>query len=150
MTEDAAADRPLAGQACPERQPPPPPPTGFTARVADRIASLAPNDIFAPLFGLYDGMGAHETHLAREMKLAGQTAVVDPDPYLSRMDGANSVDYAAIVLCPGLVKYEGRIIERYDPPTGRCRAKPSVISRTRCCQKAAPARRKGTPRRSRT
>jgi hypothetical protein len=32
------------------------------------------------------------------------------------MDGANGDDYAAIVLCPGRVEYEGRIIDRYDPP----------------------------------
>jgi len=97
-------------------QPPPPPPTGFGAWASERVAALATNDVFAPLLGLYNGMGAHETHLAREMKLAGQTTVVDPDPYLSRMDGANGIAYAAVVLCPGHVEYEGAIIDRYDPP----------------------------------
>ena len=84
--------------------------------ISERAAALATNDVFAPLLGLYNGMGAHETHLAREMKLAGQTTVIDPDPYVSRMNGENGVDYAAIVLCPGRVEYEGRIIDRYDPP----------------------------------
>jgi hypothetical protein len=60
-------------------------------------------------------MGAHETHLARVMKLTGQTTVVDPSPYVSRMDGANGVDYAAIVLCPGKIESGGRMID-YDPP----------------------------------
>ena len=54
-------------------KPPPLPPTGVKAWVSDRIASLIPNDVFAPVLGLYNGMGAHEAHLAREMKLAGQT-----------------------------------------------------------------------------
>jgi len=47
-------------------QTPPPPSTGVLAWLGERIASLAPNDIFAPLFGLYDGMSAHEAHLARD------------------------------------------------------------------------------------
>ncbi len=62
------------------RQAPALPATGVKAWVLDRIASLVPNDVFAPLLGLYNGMGAHEAHLAREMKLAGQTAIVAPDP----------------------------------------------------------------------
>src|SRR5271166_772343 len=85
-------------------EPPPPAATGWSAWLAERAAALATNDVFAPLFGLYNGMDAHEAHLAREMKLAGQATVVDPNPYLSRMDGANGVDYAAIVLCPGRIQ----------------------------------------------
>src|SRR5271166_4021663 len=42
--------------------------------------ALAINDVFAPFLGLYASMGAHETHLARVMKLTGQTTVVDPNP----------------------------------------------------------------------
>ena len=82
--------------------------------LTDRIASLAPNDVFAPLLGLYNGMDAHEAHLAREMKLSSQTVVVDPDPYVSRLTGDDP--YAALVLCPGEVKLsDGRTIS-YDPP----------------------------------
>jgi hypothetical protein len=73
--------------------------------------ALAINDVFAPFFGLYASMGAHETHLARVMKLTGQTTVVDPNPYVSRMGGANGVDYAAIVLCPGKIDSGGRMID---------------------------------------
>ena len=95
-------------------KPPPAPPTGVKAWVSDRIASLIPNDVFAPVLGLYNGMGAHEAHLAREMKLAGQTAIVAPDPYVSRLTGDNP--YAALVLCAGDVKLDsGRTIS-YDPP----------------------------------
>jgi len=97
-------------------EPPPPAATGWSAWLAERAAALATNDVFAPLFGLYNGMDAHEAHLAREMKLAGQATVVDPNPYLSRMDGANGVDYAAIVLCPGRIQYDGSTIDHYDPP----------------------------------
>jgi hypothetical protein len=93
---------------------PPAPATGIKAWVSDRIASLLPNDVFAPVLGLYNGMGAHEAHLAREMKLAGQSAVVAPDPYVSRLTGDNP--YAALVLCAGDVKLDsGRTIS-YDPP----------------------------------
>lgn len=95
-------------------KPPPQPATGLTAWIPDRIASLAPNDVFAPVLGLYNGMGAHEAHLAREMKLAGQTIVADTNPYVSRLSGDNP--YAALVLCPGDVKLNsGRTIS-YDPP----------------------------------
>ena len=94
--------------------PPPLPPTGLKAWVSDRIASLVPNDVFAPLLGLYNGMDAHEAHLAREMKLSSQAVVVDPDPYVSRLTGDDP--YAALVLCPGEVKLsDGRTIS-YDPP----------------------------------
>ena len=94
--------------------PPPLPPTGLKAWVSGRIASLVPNDVFAPVLGLYNGMGAHEAHLAREMKLSSQTVVVDPDPYVSRLTGDDP--YAALVLCPGEVKLsDGRTIS-YDPP----------------------------------
>ena len=93
---------------------PPLPPTGVKAWVSDRIASLMPNDVFAPLLGLYNGMGAHEAHLAREMKLAGQTTIVAPDPYLSRLTGDDP--YAALVLCPGEVKLDSGRTITYDPP----------------------------------
>ena len=77
--------------------------------------ALAINDVFAPFFGLYASMDGHETHLAREMKLTGQATVIDPNPYVSRFDGANGVDYAAIVLCPGKIDAGGRLID-YVPP----------------------------------
>ena len=95
-------------------KPPPLPATGLKAWIPDRIGSLVPNDVFAPLLGLYNGMDAHEAHLAREMKLSSQTGVVDPDPYVSRLTGDDP--YAALVLCPGEVKLsDGRTIS-YDPP----------------------------------
>ena len=59
-------------------------------------------------------MGAHEAHLAREMKLAGQTAVVAPDPYVSRLTGGSL--YAALVLCPGKVTLQSGRTITYDPP----------------------------------
>ena len=59
-------------------------------------------------------MGAHEAHLAREMKLAGQTTIVAPDPYLSRLTGDDP--YAALVLCPGEVKLDSGRTITYDPP----------------------------------
>ncbi|MGB7974243.1 MAG: hypothetical protein WCF81_07790 [Roseiarcus sp.] len=90
------------------------PPTGVKAWLSERIASLIPNDVFAPVLGLYNGMGAHEAHLAREMKLAGQTAIVAPDPYVSRLTGDNL--YAALVLCPGDVKLDSGRTITYDPP----------------------------------
>jgi hypothetical protein len=93
---------------------PPLPPTGVKAWVSERIASLIPNDVFAPMLGLYNGMGAHEAHLAREMKLAGQTADVASDPYVSRLTGGNL--YAALVLCPGDVRLESGRTITYDPP----------------------------------
>jgi hypothetical protein len=86
----------------------------LTAWFSDRIASLVPNDVFAPVLGLFGGMGAHEAHLAREMKLAGQTAVVAPDPYVSRLTG--DTPYAALVLCPGDVKLNNGRTITYDPP----------------------------------
>jgi hypothetical protein len=58
--------------------------------------------------------GAHEAHLAREVKLAGQTAVVDPDPYVSCLTGGNL--YAALVLCPGDVTLQSGRTITYDPP----------------------------------
>ncbi len=95
-------------------KPPPLPATGLKAWIPDRIGSLVPNDVFAPVLGLYNGMDAHEAHLAREMKLAGQTIVTDTDPYRSRLTGDDP--YAALVLCPGEVKLDsGRTIS-YDPP----------------------------------
>ena len=50
--------------------------------------ALAVNDVFAPLFGLFASMSAHEQHLAREMKLVGQSKVEAADPYVSRMTAA--------------------------------------------------------------
>jgi hypothetical protein len=93
---------------------PPLPPTSVQAWLSERIASLIPNDVFAPMLGLYNGMGAHEAHLAREMKLAGQTADVASDPYVSRLTGANL--YAALVLCPGDVRLDSGRTITYDPP----------------------------------
>ena len=93
---------------------PPLPPTSVQAWLSERIASLIPNDVFAPMLGLYNGMGAHEAHLAREMKLAGQTADVASDPYVSRLTGGNL--YAALVLCPGDVRLESGRTITYDPP----------------------------------
>ena len=123
--------------------PPPPPKTGFSAWLSNHVAALATNDVFAPLFGLYDGMDAHEGHLAREMKaaLAGQTPVVNPDPYVSQKD----IGYAAIVLCPigpdpGVRR--SSTIRRW---TGRCRSGPSGYIRnlaqsgTRACAAEANA-----------
>ena len=95
-------------------KPPPSQPTGIKAWLSDRIASLVPNDVFAPVLGLYNGMGAHEAHLAREMKLAGQTAVVTSDPHVSRLTGGNL--YAALVLCPGEVTLKSGRTITYDPP----------------------------------
>jgi hypothetical protein len=59
-------------------------------------------------------MGAHEAHLAREMKLAGQTAVVASEPYVSRLTGGKL--YAALVLCPGEVTLKSGRTITYDPP----------------------------------
>jgi hypothetical protein len=59
-------------------------------------------------------MGAHEAHLAREMKLAGQTIVADTNPYLSRLSGDDP--YAALVLCPGEVQLKDGTKITYDPP----------------------------------
>ncbi len=104
----------LIGYASHDPAKPAPPPAGVMAWASDRIAALIPNDVFAPVLGLYNGMGAHEAHLAREMKLAGQTIVANTNPYVSRLTGDNP--YAALVLCPGDVKLSsGRTIS-YDPP----------------------------------
>ena len=59
---------------------PPLPPTGVKDRVSERIASLIPNDVFAPVLGLYNGMAAHDAHLAREMKLAAKRPLSLPTP----------------------------------------------------------------------
>ena len=95
------------------------------------------NDLFAPLFGLFASMSAHETHLAREMKLAGRTALGDADPYESRMSDGG--DYAAIVLCSG--KINGR---DYVPPmdwtlSGEAKRyiENSLIAGTGACQAEA-------------
>jgi hypothetical protein len=76
--------------------------------------ALAVNDVFAPLFGLFASMSAHESHLAREMKLVGQPKVEAADPYVSRMSGGD-IDYAAIALCKGKIDAGGELKD-YDPP----------------------------------
>jgi hypothetical protein len=76
--------------------------------------ALAVNDVFAPLFGLFASMSAHESHLAREMKLTGQPKVEAADPYVSRMSGG-AIDYAAIALCKGKIETSGELKD-YDPP----------------------------------
>jgi hypothetical protein len=76
--------------------------------------ALAVNDVFAPLFGLFASMSAHESHLAREMKLTGQTKLEAADPYVSRMTGG-PIDYAAIALCKGQIE-AGGTLKDYDPP----------------------------------
>jgi len=82
--------------------------------VANPTPALAVNDVFAPLFGVFASMSAHETHLAREMKLVGQSKLEDADPYTSRMSGG-PVDYAAIVLCAGKIDKGGELKD-YEPP----------------------------------
>ena len=82
--------------------------------VAPTTPALAVNDVFAPLFGVFASMSAHETHLAREMKLVGQSKLEQADPYTSRMTGGPT-DYAAIVLCPGKIDKGGEL-EDYEPP----------------------------------
>ena len=76
--------------------------------------ALAPNDVFAPLFGIFASMSGHEAHLAREMKLVGQSKLEDADPYASRMSGG-PIDYAAIVLCAGQID-GGHGLKPYEPP----------------------------------
>jgi hypothetical protein len=73
--------------------------------------ALAVNDVFAPLFGLFASMSAHESHLAREMKLVGQSKIEAADPYVSRLTGEHL--YAALVLCKGPIVASG---QDYDPP----------------------------------
>ena len=73
--------------------------------------ALAVNDVFAPLFGLFASMSAHESHLAREMKLVGQSKIEAADPYVSRLTGEHL--YAALVLCKGPMVAGG---PDYDPP----------------------------------
>ena len=124
----------------------PPPATGLKAWVSDRIASLVPNDVFAPVLGLYNGMGAHESHLAREMKLVGQPKLEAADPYVSRMNGGGDVDYAALVLCKGKIEAGGRLRD-YDPPmdwtlSGEAKRyiENSVIATTHACNAAENAK----------
>ena len=76
--------------------------------------ALAVNDVFAPLFGLFASMSAHESHLAREMKLTGQPKVEAADPYVSRMTGGD-FDYAALALGKGKIDAGGQLKD-YDPP----------------------------------
>ncbi len=76
--------------------------------------AVATNDVFAPLFGVFASLPAHERHLAREMKLFDQKTLGDADPYKSRLS-ESGVDYEAIVLCEGAVE-RGARLEKYDPP----------------------------------
>ncbi len=73
--------------------------------------ALATNDVFAPLFGVFDSLPAHEDHLAREMKLTGQSPFGDTNPYKSRPTESD-VDYDALVLCKG----KDRDGKDYEPP----------------------------------
>jgi hypothetical protein len=73
--------------------------------------ALATNDVFAPLFGVFASLNAHEGHLAREMKLFDQKTLGDANPYRSRVTNGN-VDYEAIALCKGKDS-QG---EDYEPP----------------------------------
>ena len=103
--------------------------------------ALAANDVFAPLFGLFASMSAHESHLAREMKLVGQSKVEGADPYVSRMTGDHP--YAALVLCKGPIVAGG---PDYDPPldwtlSGEAKRyiENSVIATTAACGAKANA-----------
>ncbi len=103
--------------------------------------ALAVNDVFAPLFGLFASMSAHESHLAREMKLVGQPKLQAADPYVSRMSGDHP--YAALVLCKGPIVAGG---PDYDPPldwtlSGEAKRyiEDSVIATTPACNAAANA-----------
>jgi len=84
------------------------------AQVSKPTSRLAVNDLFAPFFGLFASMGAHESHLAREMKLVGQSKLEQADPYVSRMTGGG-FDYAALALCKGKIEAGGEL-EDYEPP----------------------------------
>ncbi len=104
--------------------------------------ALAVNDVFAPLFGLFASMSAHESHLAREMKLTGQPKLEAADPYVSRMSGGG-IDYAALVLCKGPIVAGG---PDYDPPldwtlSGEAKRyiENSVIATTSACNAKANA-----------
>jgi hypothetical protein len=103
--------------------------------------ALAINDVFAPLFGLFASMSAHESHLAREMKLVGQSKVDAADPYVSRMSADHP--YAALVLCKGPIVAGG---PNYDPPldwtlSGEAKRyiENSVIATTPACNAKANA-----------
>jgi hypothetical protein len=107
--------------------------------------ALAVNDVFAPLFGLFASMSAHESHLAREMKLTGQPKLEAADPYVSRMNGAGDFDYAAIALCKGKIE-AGGTLKDYDPPmdwtlSGEAKRyiENSVIATTPACNARANA-----------
>jgi hypothetical protein len=100
--------------------------------------------VFAPLFGLFASMSAHESHLAREMKLTGQTKLEAADPYVSRMTGG-PIDYAAIALCKGKIE-AGGTLKDYDPPmdwslSGEAKRylENSVIATTAACNAKANA-----------
>jgi hypothetical protein len=108
--------------------------------------ALAVNDVFAPLFGLFASMSAHESHLAREMKLTGQPKVEGADPYVSRMSGGGDIDYAAIALCKGKIDAGGELKD-YDPPmdwtlSGEAKRyiENSVIATTPACNAAENAK----------
>ena len=131
-------------------QPPPPPPNGFGAWASERVAALATNDVFAPLLGLYNGMGAHEDASGARDEARGQTTVVDPDLISHEWMARTELPTPRSSFARGMSNMRERsstaTIRRW---TGRCRAKPSAISRTRCFRSPAPARRTRTPRRSR-
>ena len=98
--------------------------------------------MFSPLFGLFASMSAHETHLAREMKLVGQPKIEEGDPYVSRMTGG-PIDYGALVLCKGPIVAGG---PDYDPPldwtlSGEAKRyiENSVIATTPACNAKANA-----------
>ena len=105
---------------------------------------LATNDVFAPAFGLFASMSAHEAHLAREMKLTGQSTLGGGDPYTSRMSGG-AIDYAALVLCQGKIETGGGL-QDYAPPmdwtlSGEAKRyiENSVIATTPACNAKANA-----------
>ena len=81
---------------------------------ANPTPALAINDVFAPFFGLYSSMPAHEEHLAREMKLEGEPPGADGDPYTSRAADSD-LDYQALVLCKGQIE-AGGALKDYEPP----------------------------------
>jgi hypothetical protein len=122
-------------------KPPPGPEAGIKTWLSDRVAALVPNDVFAPLLGLFASMSAHEAHLAREMKLVGQSKIDAADPYVSRMSGDHP--YAALVLCKGPIVAGG---PDYDPPldwtlSGQAKRyiEDSVIPTTPACNAKANA-----------
>jgi hypothetical protein len=87
---------------------------GYRNPTAEKPSPPIANDVLAPLFGLFASLPAHEDHLARQMKLLGQPGIGQDDPYSSRF-GLGEVDYAALVLCAGVVE-QGGALRDYEPP----------------------------------